>query len=295
MHEPHPLEALYLRLGHAATSRCGALWCNAGRFTMVTFPNNHRVSASRAAIQEMLVECGKLVAVFCPAAGSGPVINEYSLGLRECGLARLQHQFRTHVRKHGGHFVARELGWTEMAHLAVSVHEDLAKRWKGVTVNLTEPHKWKLACATAASTPGVRAFGCLVGGDLAGYVVSWQDRDTCHGVLIHRNSSFDAQRVGNVLLHSFSEACMARDDVARINLGRSWFPPKPGIDSFKRHAGYEETRAVLAVVLHPRLERVLRAPLTHRCLGLVETLTAGRASLRDDLHLLQAARATEIP
>jgi hypothetical protein len=289
----HPLEPFYRRMGHAAISRHGTLWCNAGRFTMVTFPGNQQVAATKREIQQLLVDSGRLAAVFCPVAGTGPVVREYVLHSKDYGLGILQPQFRTHVRKHAKEFVSRELDWAEMADRAAAIHEDLAAQWKVPAPHLTDPRRWADTCATAAATPGMYAYGCLADDALAGYVVAWRDRDTCHGVLIHRNSRFDRQRVGNVLLQSFTAAAIAHADIATINLGRSWYPPKPSLDSFKRHAGYEERDTTLAVVLHPRVESLLRSSFTHRCLQLVGTLTGGRLNFVDDLRLFEAARLTD--
>jgi hypothetical protein len=130
---------------------------------------------------------------------------------------------------------------------------------------------------------------------LAAYVVSWHDRDVCHGVMINRDSRFDRQRAANVLLYSFSRDLIRRGDTSMINLGRSWYPPKPSLNSFKRHAGYEERETVVAVVLHPRVERLLSFRLTHRCLEFVGRLTGGRVNLEADLQLFEAARLTDIP
>jgi hypothetical protein len=276
-------------------SRHGALWYSAGRFSLVTFPNNRKVSCTKRDVQRLLVDCGRLAAIFCPESGSGPTVKEYWLHAKDYGPGRLQEQFRRHVRRHAAGFVTRDMRWDEMATAAHAIHVDTAARRREGMPALTDRRRWGSVCDAAARIPGLVAHGCLSGDTLAAYVVSWHDRDTCHGVMINRDSAFDRRRAANVLLYAFSHDRIARSDTASINLGRSWYPPKPSLDSFKRHAGYEEREAVVAVVLHPRVEPLLRSPLAHRCLDWVGRLTGGRVDFGNDLRLFEAARLTDIP
>lgn len=291
----HPVEPFFRGLGHFAITRHDALWYTAGRFTLVTFPNNRKVACTKRDIQRLLVDCGKLVAVFCPLAGSGVRVVEHRLPAGGYGPGRLQEQFRRHVRKHAAAFVTRPLGWDEMAAAAGPIHADTAARRGNPLPALTDRARWQAVCSDAAGIPGLEAYGCLLEDRLAAYVVSWQERDTCHGVLINRDGTFDARRVANVLLHAFSVDRTGRPDVAEVNLGRGWYPPRPSLDSFKRHAGYDEREMTLAVVLHPRLEWLLASSLTHRFLKTVARLAGGRLDLESDLRLFEAARRTDIP
>ena len=100
---PHPLQRFHRSLGTLAITRHDTLWCGAGRYSLITVPNNQRVDATKREIQQLLVDCGKLAAVFCPRTGSGPVVTEYWLHAKDYGLGRLQEQFRKHVRRHAGH------------------------------------------------------------------------------------------------------------------------------------------------------------------------------------------------
>lgn len=291
----HPVEPFFRGVGHFTVSRHDTLWYSAGRFSLVTFPNNHKVACSKRDVQKLLVDCDRLAAVFCPLSGSGPRVTEYWLRSKDYGLPRLQEQFRKHVRRHAAEFVTRDLSWDEMATTAVAIHANTATRRDDAMPALTDRRRWASVCETAARIPGLAAYGCLANDALAAYVLSWHDQDVCHGVMLNRNSEFDPQRAANVLLYSFSSDQIRRHGTSMINLGRSWYPPKPGLDSFKRHAGYEERETILAVVLHPRIERLLRARLTHRCLELVARLTGGRVNLENDLRLFEAARLTAIP
>lgn len=290
----HPVEPFFRGLGHFAITRHDTLWYAAGRFTLVTFPNNRPVACTKREVQRLLVDCGKLVAVFCPLAGSGVRVAEHRLPAGDYGPGRMQEQFRRHVRKHASAFVSRALEWDEMATAAGPIHADTAARRGNPLPALTDHVRWKAVCATAAGIGGLEAYGCLLGDRLAAYVVSWQERDVCHGVLINRDGAFDARRVANVLLHAFSVDRTGRADIAEVNLGRGWYPPRPGLDSFKRHAGYEQRETTLAVVLHPRLEWLLASSLTHRFLRTIAWLAGGRLNVESDLQLFETARLTEI-
>lgn len=291
----HPLEAFHRSLGELAVTRHGALWHGAGRFSLFTVPNNRRVSATKREIQDLLLECGKLVAVFCPAEGSGPAVTEYVLHDKDYGPTRLQHQFRTHVRAHLPQFVTRELTWDEMAAGAGAIHSDVARRRRVSVPDFTDSQRWAGVCKTAAGIAGLAPYGCLRESSLVGYVVAWRAHGVCHGVLMNRDSRFDAMRAGNVLMYGFTRDQVARADTSRIDMGRSWYPPQPSLNSFKRHAGYEERQTTLAVVLHPWLESTLLSSWTRRCLRGIAAVSAGRVSFASDLQLLEGARLTDIP
>jgi hypothetical protein len=295
MGNPVSVEPFFRGLGHFTVSRHDALWYSAGRFSLITFPNNQKVACTKRDVQQLLVDCGRLVAVFCPLSGSGPRVTEYRLHAKDYGLPSLQEQFRRHVRKHAVEFITRSMSWDEMATAAEAIHADTAARRNDRMPGQTDRRRWARVCSEAAQIPGLAAYGCLMNDALAAYVVSWHDRDVCHGVMINRDSRFDRQRAANVLLYSFSRDLIRRGDTSMINLGRSWYPPKPSLNSFKRHAGYEERETVVAVVLHPRVERLLSFRLTHRCLEFVGRLTGGRVNLEADLQLFEAARLTDIP
>jgi hypothetical protein len=290
----HPLEPLLKGLGHDAFTRHDTLWCSAGRFSLITFPNNHRVACTKHDVQRLLVESGRLAAVFCPLAGTGPLVKEYRLTDAHYGLDHLQEQFRRHVRKHAGRFVTRAVAWEEMATAAAGIHADLAAR-RGIAMPaLTDPRRWARVCDTAARIPGLTVDGCFTDGSLAAYVVVWQGPDALHGVLINRDTRFDRLRSANVLVYAFSLDRIGRAETSSINLGRGWYPPKPSLDSFKRHAGYEERETTVAVVLHPRLEKLVRGPWARRCSESLGRILGGRPGLASDLQLLDAARLTDI-
>jgi len=291
----HPLETFHRSLGQFAVTREETLWCGVGRFSLTTFPNNHRVAATKRDIQRLLVDCGRLAAVFCPRVGSGPMVTEYRLRTKHYGIGGLQEQFRKHVRKNGPRFVTRDVTWGEMAEACVALHADLAARRGGAARAYADRDRWARACGVAAATPALSAYGCLVDDVLAGYVVDWREGEVRHGVVINRHTRFDPLRGSNVLLYEFTRDRIGREDTAEINLGRSWYPPKPSLNSFKRHAGYEESQTVLAVVLHPRLETLLGSSWARLCLARIGAIAGRWSGLRSDLEVLEAARVTDIP
>lgn len=291
----HPLELFHRSLGQFAVARHDTLWYGVGRFSLATFPNNHRVAATRRDIRRLLVDCGRLAAVFCPRVGSGPIVTEYRLRTKDYGPGRLQEQFRRHVRKHGSRFFTRDVTWREMAEACIPVHADLAARRGGTAGEYADPIRWARVCEVAAATPNLSAYGCLIDDALAGYVVDWREGNVRHGVMINRHTRFDHLRSSNVLLYEFTRDRIGRDDTAEINLGRSWYPPKPSLNSFKRHAGYDEQDTVLAVVLHPRLESLLGSAWARRCLAGIGAIAGSWTGLRSDIEILEAARLTDIP
>ena len=288
----HPLTPFFRSLGHRTWTRLGTLWIDAGRFTLVTIPCNVVVEASKADIEALLRDTGRIVAVFVNAAGTGVASSDFWVRDKNYSMASLQRQFRQHVLRHGHRCEVRLVPWDELSVCGLKVNQDTMDR-RGLKMHrCTTPEGWADSCLVAAGIPGLEATGCFVDGTLTGFVVSWTVAGVCQGLLMHRDSRYQPMGAANNLVFGFTRLMMQRPDVHDVTLGRGWFPAVETIDRFKRHAGYEEKPLQLSVMLNPRWESVLRSPVTKTILRCVDAITGHRSSLGSDLQVLDAASLT---
>ena len=288
----HPLAPFFRALGHRTWSRLGALWIDAGRFTLVTIPCNVVVTATRAEIVELLRDTGRIVAVFVHAGGTGVASSDFWVRDKSYSMASLQRQFRQHVNRHGHRCEVRIVSWAELRSCGLKVNQDTMDR-RGLRMNrCTTPEGWADICLVAADIPRLEATGCFIDGTLTGFIVSWTVGGVCQGLLMHRDSQYQSMGAANSLVFGFTRLMLKRPENHDVTLGRGWFPAEESIDRFKRHAGYDEEPLQLAVLLNPRWAGVLGSPVTKTLLRCVDAITAHRSSLSSDLQVLDAASHT---
>ena len=291
----HPLAPFFRALGHHTWSRLGALWIDAGRFTLVTIPCNVVVTATRSEIIELLRDTGRIVAVFVNAGGTGVASSDFWVRDKSYSQASLQRQFRQHVNRHGHRCQVRIVPWAELSACGLKVNQDTMDR-RGLKMNrCTTPEGWADICRVAGGIPGLEATGCCIDGNLTGFIVSWTVGGACQGLLMHRDSEYQFMGAANTLAFGFTRLMLQRPEVHEVTLGRGWFPAEETIDRFKRHAGYDEEPLQLAVMLNPRWTGVLGSPVTKTLLRWVDAITARRSSIGSDLQVLDAASLTRFP
>jgi hypothetical protein len=290
----HPLSPFFRSLGHRTWSRLGALWIDAGRFTLVTIPCNVVVHATEADIDELLRDTGRFVAVFVNATGTGVASSDFWVRAKSYSMASLQRQFRQHVNRNGHRCQVRIVPWAELRSCGLKVNQDTMDR-RGLKMNrCTTPEGWTETCRVAEGIPGLEATGCFIDGNLSGFIVSWTVEGVCQGLLLHRDSEYQSMGAANSLVFGFTRLMIQRTEVHDVTLGRGWFPAEESIDRFKRHAGYDEEPLRLAVMLNPRWAGVLGSSVTKTLLRFVDAITAHRSSLGSDLEVLDAATLTRL-
>ena len=290
----HVLAEVFRGFGHQVWSRCGTLWIDAGRFSLVTIPCNEPVTACKAEIQQLLQDSGRLIAVFATPTQTGVPSSHFWVRDRAYSLASLQRQFRQHI-KHYGHLChVRTVPWEEIQQSGLKVNQDTMNR-RGLNMSLcTTAEGWSKICANAALVPGLEATGCFLDDQLTGFLVSWTHNGVCNGLILHRDSQYQSLGAANILAYQFTHEMINRPDVQSVTMGRGWFPPEETIDRFKRHAGYVEEPLQLAVVLHPRWEKVLGSSFILRILKSLDGLSGRRFNISSDVQVLEAAAVTRL-
>jgi hypothetical protein len=88
---------------------------------------------------------------------------------------------------------------------------------------------------------------------------------------------------------------MHRDEIQGVSLGRIMLPPQHSLEQFKRHAGYQVEPIQMAAVLHPLVRVPLGNSVTRGALRQLRHLAGDRLPVLDNLAVLDAAAATQLP
>lgn len=291
----HPLGRFYRALGHRVALCAGALWIDVGRFSMTSVPCGEFVDPTRAEVEELLRGTGRAAAQFPIRRETGGHARRYVMQDPAYGPGHQQRQFRQHVRKGATSCVVREVGWAELARSGWPVVEDAHAR-QGRSSALGES-QWEEVCAAGSAGAGLGVTGCFVGETLAAFVIHWTVGRRRHGLVLHRWSRFDPQRVSHCLVDGFTTSAMGRDALDMVVLGRQMIPPDQrdrmtGV--MKEHAGYKLEPIRVGAVLHPSWGRFLGAGAMRGVLEGTRRLLGGRVPMLDNVDVLHASTVTRL-
>jgi len=296
-HEPrdeteHPLAPFYRAWGYRTWSRLGTLWIDAGRFSVISVPCSHRITATRGEVERFVRDTGRIAAQFPATADTGVQRNSYWVRDRDYGPASLQRQFRRHVAAHHDRCEVRPIEWSDLATRGFPILRDARARQR--CPGPATPEAWEACCRVASEIPGLMAAACTVDGEPAAFLVAWISGRACSVLMYHRSARFDVFRPSHKLIAAFTRQAIVRPDVDAVTLGRDLVPAQGGVADFKRHAGFRPEPISVAAVLDPRW----RTLLTHGCMrGLLRglhDLTGHRINALDNVELLHVAAAARL-
>lgn len=291
----HPLAEFYQALGHQTYSALGVLWTSIGRFSMMPVPCTISVAATQEDLDELLRASGRLAAVFPTRELTGVESCEFWVRNRDYGANVLQAQFRQRVKQGSKNCVVRQIDWETLRLRGMECNTDSMKQ-RGMSMSFTLTQQgWNRVCETAARVPGLEVFGCFHDERLVSFLIAWIPEDICHGVLMYRSRLGDTLRASHLLHYEFTRLVCARSDVRAVTLGRAWFPPRPSIDSFKRHAGYQVEPIRVAAMLNPTVRPLLGHSLTRTMLRSLGQFAGDRLGLLERTAVLDAAAVTQLP
>ena len=290
----HILAPFYQALGHKVWTRLGALWIDAGRFSLITVPANEPLEVRRQEIQQLLCESGRLAAVFATAAGIGVECRNFWVRDRDYSLMSLQSKFRANVVRNHHLFLVRKVPWGELQERGLATYRSTMQR-RGVRSHPgTSVAGWTKICEAGQKTAGLDVTGCFLGEVLTGFVVSWTHLNACYALHLYDDRSYSNFRASNVLVYNYTREMIRRPEISGVSMGRDWWPPVESISRFKRHAGYDEERISLAVILHPRWSGILESSVIRTWLRIIDGLAGSRIQFLHNLQLLDAAAATRL-
>lgn len=214
------------------------------------------LTLSRRELQGVLRQSGRWAVLANTTHPTGYETSAFVVRDKGYGLHSLQQQFRRHVQRHAASCEVRPLSWPELATRGWRVNRNALARVGYRSSALVDPVKWAALCGEADRV-GFEAWGCWCDGELAAYITLLTVGGVTEGYLMNWDDRYREVRPACALYFGFTQAVIARPGITAITVGRQALPAHPGVDRFKRHAGYVEEKVPLAVVLHPTVERWL--------------------------------------
>ena len=176
---------------------------------------------------------------------------------REYGLHSLKSSARSSVQKGLASCVIREIDFDYLQQHGLPLNWDTMERQKRDDPFFSDPALWARLCQAGRQVEGAGAWGAFVGDDLAAYMIVFLV-DDCYNIL-HEMSRTDLRQhfPNNALQYSVIQTMMTRPGIHCVSAGLEPILEIPGLDRFKRYAGYEKLPCNYIVALHPLPRAVL--------------------------------------
>ncbi len=287
------LPALYAGMGYRVVAMDGTLWRSAGRLALTSEPSGAVHRGTEAGIRAMLRRERRLAAIFCTEHPSGRTVPHFSLTAGQSAVATVQRQFAQHVRRAAAHGVVRSLDWAEWDRHALACDRASLARHGTAAAPCLEPDGRRRLAEVAARDSSLVLYGYVTqGGEIAAYLLCRIEAGICQGLFMHWDDARAALRPTHLLYHAARQALLARPDVALLRIGRQAVPANPGLDRFKRHAGFAATPCHVGVLVHPFAAPLIERRATAWLLGLIRRRLAPRFPGLAALEVLECAAPT---
>lgn len=287
------LPELYAGMGYDVVLMGGTLWRSAGALALASEPSGAVHAGEEAGIRAMLRRHRRLAAIFCTEHPSGKTVAHFALTAEQSASVSVQRQFAQHVRRAEGHGEVRRLDWDAWQTRALACDRaSLARHGTAAAPCLHEDGRRRLA-AVAARDPALILYGFVTGtGEIAAYLLCRIEGGICQGLFVHWDDALADLRPTHLLYSAARKALLALPEVDILRVGRQSIPENPGLDAFKRHAGFQATPCHVGVLVHPLWAPILERTATAWLLGLIRRTLAPRFPGLNALEVLECAAPT---
>jgi hypothetical protein len=110
---------------------------------------------------------------------------------------------------------------------------------------------WKKRCLAGAGLPGFEAWGALVRGQLAAFLLSGRMEDCCYLLYQQCHRNYLREHVNNALGFAVTKALIGRQGVRSVFYGLQSLDAPSSVDEFKLRMGYAAKPVLQRVVFHP--------------------------------------------
>jgi hypothetical protein len=164
---------------------------------------------------------------------------------------------RVCVQKGMEHCTVQEIDFDYLLQHGLHLNLDTMTRQHRDDPLFSDPTRWACLCRAGQRVEGAGVWGAFVGKRLAAYLICFIIDDCCH--FLHEMSRTDLHEFhpNHVLLYAVAREMITRPNIDRVSSGLQPIFDIPGVDRFKRYAGYEKLERNYVVVLHPALQATL--------------------------------------
>lgn len=253
-----PLAVFLARTGNrVVSSTAGVDWYDGGRGFFLSIPSHRLLAPSDDELAELFAAGGVLGLRFpAPTSGRGKRSYQIVCDDAEFGLDQLSGNVRSKVRRGLKRCEVRPITFDEVARLGQQADRDTLAR-QGRASKL-DGGAWDNYWAAAADTEGMEAWGALVDGDLAAFLLTVRFADGMVEFMLARSRS---DRLGaypnNALIYAATEEMLRRRRAPAVTFGLESLESVGPLDEFKFGMGFRKKAIHQRVVFHPRLRRLL--------------------------------------
>ena len=176
---------------------------------------------------------------------------------RAYGLHSLKSSARGSVQKGLARCTVREVDFDYLHQHGPRLNRDTLARQARDDRFFSDPARWARLCWAGQQTEGASAWGAFVGEELAAYMICFLIDGCCN--VLHEMSRTDLREyfANNALQYSVILQMIGRSGVHCVSAGLEPIIEIPGLDRFKRYAGYEKVPCNYVVTLHPLASSLL--------------------------------------
>ncbi len=243
------------RQGHRVIETTSCSWYNIRPLVFIALPFHRCISPSRGESLRVLMGGPSLAIRFLNSGGTNGGL--YVCTNRAYDLSALEKKARNQTRRGLESCKVEQLDFDYLAVHGARLNEETCRR-QGRYQQAVSGRAWRRYCEAAKHVPGFEAWGALVDGDLAAFMVTALVED--HFSILHQSSATDRLRYypNNALTFEVTKLKVSCPQVACVSYGlKSPDSRTRGLEEFKSSMGFELRRVGDCVVFNPLLKPFL--------------------------------------
>lgn len=247
-------------MGHRVRQVGDTWWYNVHPHIYMSFPFHRPLDPFSFSLKEVLGRDG-LVARYLTPLDMGRASYRLVCDRRDYDWACLSTKARNQTRRGLENCIVRRISFDELQVDGVRLNrETLERQGRAVPVNFEA--FWKKYFIKAGRAEGAEAWGSLVNGDLAAYLIAF-DLDDCSNIFIVRSATkYLKLYPNNALFFSVIQQTMKKPEIREISIGlESVQHSLESLDHFKIGMGFHKIPAGQRIELAPWLSPFLRGPI----------------------------------
>lgn len=243
--------------GHKIIETTSCYWYNPQPLFFMSLPYHRLVTPSRHEVGITLF-AGPAVATRFPTTpdGTGKEGGLFVCSERSYDFHALQPRTRTMTRRGLENCAVERIDFAHLAEHGHALNVETFLRQGRDPQTITE-QQWNRYCMAASQIPDFEAWGALVHGDLAAFMVTALIED-CFSIL-HQSSAAEYLEYypNNALVFTVTKLKLSRPEVRYVSYGLKSLEDTSGLDRFKFHMGFELRPFKEGIVFNPLLKPFL--------------------------------------
>ncbi len=275
--------------GRKVVEACGALWHEVDGGFLISLPYELPLDPNSDELTRMLVANRAVGARFPSRTWAGLPSGVYLYREKQYSLQMVQSKERSKVRQGLQRFEIRLAKPGEMLEQGMQLNLDTMNRQGRYDPDYGEPRRFRRLVESAFELPEMQIFAAFHGRRMAAYLITCRDGGCLH-LLAQMSRLADLKSGPNCALTYEVTRQGAQDpDLDSVCYGSVSLIPAPGLHQYKIKFGYEVAPHNSVVLLHPRLDWILKSSPALSLMGLARRLRPGSQTLKRAEMTLRAA------